>query len=143
MTLSALIRKGGLAKVATATPATLATLATQETENAGTVAVVATVAVVSPPASVSAITAEEETVIRDLAGADWPEIEADPVLMGTFTRAVQVRRIREQGKVPEHYTAMTLCSGCGPVPIFPGASELVDACPWCFNRIAGRPIPRT
>ena len=42
MTLSTLIRKGGLAKVATATPATLAT---QGAVNAGTVAEVASVAV--------------------------------------------------------------------------------------------------
>ena len=79
--------------------------------------------------------------LRTLAGTDWPEIEASPVLMDTFARAVQVRRMRDRCKVPEHYTAMTLCSGCGPVPIFPGAPELVDACPWCFNRIAGRSIP--
>ena len=45
MTLSTLIRKGGLAKVATATPATLAT---QGAVNAGTVAEVASVAVAKP-----------------------------------------------------------------------------------------------
>jgi hypothetical protein len=45
MTLSNLIRKGGLAQIATATPATLAT---QETASAATVAEVATVAVASP-----------------------------------------------------------------------------------------------
>ena len=51
MTLSNLIRKGGLAQIATATPATLAT---QETTSAPTVAQVATVAVAShlpPPLS--------------------------------------------------------------------------------------------
>lgn len=56
MTLSNLIRKGGLAQVATATPATLAT---QETASAETVAQVATVAVAK-----LALTAEEETAIR-------------------------------------------------------------------------------
>lgn len=45
MTLSNLIRKGGLAQIATATPATLAT---QETTSAATVATVATVAVANP-----------------------------------------------------------------------------------------------
>ena len=45
MSLSALIRKGGLAKAATATTATLAT---QGGKKAGTVAIVATVAVASP-----------------------------------------------------------------------------------------------
>ena len=57
MTLSNLIRKGGLAQVATATPATLAT---QETASGTTVAQVATVAVAKPPA----LTVEEETAIR-------------------------------------------------------------------------------
>lgn len=57
MTLSNLIRKGGLAQVATATPATLAT---QEIASGATVAQVATVAVAKPPA----LTVEEETAIR-------------------------------------------------------------------------------
>lgn len=57
MTLSNLIRKGGLAHVATATPATLAT---QETANTATVARVATVAVAKRPA----LTADEEMTIR-------------------------------------------------------------------------------
>ncbi|MFO1352590.1 MAG: hypothetical protein U1F68_18735 [Gammaproteobacteria bacterium] len=61
MTLSDLIRKGGLAKMATATPATLAT---QETANAATVAQVATVAVAEPQPAATAMTAEEETAIR-------------------------------------------------------------------------------
>ena len=61
MTLSDLIRKGGLARVATATTATVAT---QKTANAATVAPVATVAVANlrPPTTV--MTAEEETAIR-------------------------------------------------------------------------------
>ena len=61
MTLSKLIRKGGLAQVATATPATLAT---QETGSAATVAQVATVAFAKPQSTAAAMTAEEETAIR-------------------------------------------------------------------------------
>ncbi len=61
MTLSNLIRKGGLAQVATATPATLAT---QTTESTGIVAEVATVAVASPPVSAPTMTAVQETAIR-------------------------------------------------------------------------------
>ncbi len=49
MTLSALIKKGGLTKTLTATPATLATLATQKLEQQVTVAPVATVAVTVKP----------------------------------------------------------------------------------------------
>lgn len=61
MTLSNLIRKGGLAQVATATPATVAT---QETRSTATVAQVATVAVAKPQPPATAMTAEEETAIR-------------------------------------------------------------------------------
>lgn len=61
MTLSNLIRKGGRAQVATATPATLAT---QETASAATVAQVATVAVAKSQIPAPAITTEEETAVR-------------------------------------------------------------------------------
>lgn len=59
MTLSNLIRKGGLAQIATATPATLAT---QEEASAATVAGVATVAVASHPAP--ALSENDEAAIR-------------------------------------------------------------------------------
>lgn len=79
--------------------------------------------------------------LREIAGADWPEVKADPALLETLTHAVQTRRMREQGIVPPHYTATTHCAGCGPVPIYPGVPEHVLACPWCLNRHAGRPVP--
>lgn len=61
MTLSNLIRKGGLGQIATATSATLAT---HEPASAATVASVATVAVAEPKAPAVAMTREEETTIR-------------------------------------------------------------------------------
>lgn len=65
MTLSALMRKGGLREVATAIPATAAT---EEGKRVGTVARVATVAVATPPITESnttaAMTANEEKAIR-------------------------------------------------------------------------------
>lgn len=140
MTLSALIRKGGLAKVATATPATLAT---QETENAGTVAEVATVAVASPSEVQFTHTATyglTVVAIQETAGPDWPEVEANPVLFETLARAIQTRWMRERGEVPAHYTAKTICKHCGSVPIFEGVPERVEGCPWCFNRRKGMPF---
>ncbi len=80
--------------------------------------------------------------LRALAGADWPEVERDPALLEVLAAAVATRRMRERGEVPAHYTATTVCAGCGPVPIFPGAPERVMGCPWCLNRAAGRPVPR-
>lgn len=61
MTLSNLIRKGGLARIATATPATLAT---HEAKSTATVAQVATVAVAKPQSPATAMTAEEDAAIR-------------------------------------------------------------------------------
>jgi hypothetical protein len=67
MSLAALIRKGGLAKSATATTATLAT---QWGKNAGTVAIVATVAVANPPSSKSfdREAFEKRAAIREIDG---------------------------------------------------------------------------
>ena len=57
-------------------------------------------------------------------------------------RAIQTRRMRERGEVPPHYTEVTVCAHCGPVPIFPGVTERVLGCPWCFNRMRSLPIPK-
>ena len=59
-----------------------------------------------------------------------------------LARAIQTRRMRERSEVPSHYTAVTVCAHCGPVPIFPGVAEQVQGCPWCFNRTKGLPIPK-
>ena len=79
--------------------------------------------------------------LRLLAGDDWPEISADPAQLAAFKAAAAIAEQIQRGEVPEHYTATTECSRCGPVPIFPGAPTKVSGCPWCFNRRAGRPIP--
>lgn len=80
--------------------------------------------------------------LRAIAGRDWPQLEADPGLLAAFAEAVALRKLRERGEVPPHYTAVTTCRHCGPVPIFPGCPPEVFGCPWCFNRIEGRPVPR-
>jgi len=61
MTLSALIKKGGLSRLATMTPATIAT---QETAHSHTVAPVATVAVAVNPQQQQELLPDEETSIR-------------------------------------------------------------------------------
>lgn len=81
--------------------------------------------------------------LRELAGKDWPELETNPALLECFADMVSVRKMREKGVVPPSYTAVTVCAGCGPVPIFPGVAEKVEGCPWCMNRAAGRPVPRS
>ena len=61
MTLSALIKKGGLTKAVTATPATTTT---QEVDNTVTVAPVATVAVAVKPEPLSKLSPDQEASIR-------------------------------------------------------------------------------
>ncbi len=80
--------------------------------------------------------------LRELAGKDWPELQANPELLECFADMVAVRHMRERGIVPPSYIANTFCCGCNAVvPIFPGVAEKIEGCPWCFNRVAGRPRP--
>ena len=80
--------------------------------------------------------------LEEIAGAEWPEVRDDPQQLEEFAHIVMVRRIRERGEVPAQYTKRVTCKHCGPVWCEPGWSEWVPACLWCFNRIAGRPVPR-
>ena len=79
--------------------------------------------------------------VREQAGDDWQEIAGDPDKLKAFTELVMINDMRQRGIVPDHYTAMTKCSGCGTVPIFEGVPERVSGCPWCFNRLKGLPMP--
>ena len=79
--------------------------------------------------------------LRDLAGPDWAMCEADPALLEAFASAVSTRQMRERGEIPLFYSATTTCRHCGPVPIWPECPPTVEGCPWCFNRVAGKPIP--
>ena len=81
--------------------------------------------------------------LRSLAGEDWTDLEANPAMLEAFAEIVATRTMREKGKVPPSYTSTTFCRGCNAtVPIFEGVAPTVEGCPWCFNRVAGRPVPR-
>ncbi len=77
-----------------------------------------------------------------LAGDDWPLLESDSELLGAFAHAVRTRRMREAGELPPEYAQPSECERCGPVLLWKGAPERVEACPWCFNRLPGLPVPR-
>ena len=85
---------------------------------------------------------QDSDELREAAGPDWLEAKHDPAMLDALARAIEVRKMRERGEVPPHYTESTVCRGCGLVPIFPGVPEHVDGCPWCWNRVAGNPMPR-
>lgn len=92
--------------------------------------------------SCAVVASDATDELRQAAGKDWPELAANPVLLECFAHMVAIRKMRERGEVPPSYTATTICAHCGPVPIFPGVAEKVLGCPWCFNRVAGRPVPK-
>lgn len=71
---------------------------------------------------------------------DWRCGDITPETVAAFAGALVERRQMNEGQVPTHYTSEATCQGCGPVWLwFPGT---VLGCPWCWNRISGRPIPR-
>ena len=80
--------------------------------------------------------------IRRLAGADWDEIANAPEQFQAFHRMVETHRTIRAGRVPDHFTATTVCKRCGPVPIWPGLPAEALGCPWCFNRHDGLPVPK-
>ena len=71
--------------------------------------------------------------ITNTSDHDWPEIAADPNQLKAFASLLMIVEMREQGIVPDHYTAITECRYCGPVPIWPGVPAEVAGCPWCFT----------
>ena len=99
------------------------------------------------PDLVDRIKGEKPALLRELervrleAGDDWQEIVADPKQLKAFYELLMISDMRTQGIAPDHYTASTTCSRCGPVPIWDGCPPEILSCPWCFNRVEGRPIP--
>lgn len=70
----------------------------------------------------------------------FPDIE--PHEVPAVIEMLRIKGLREKGIVPDHYTSATECRHCGLVPIWSGCPPHVLGCPWCFNRMAGRPIPK-
>ncbi len=70
----------------------------------------------------------------------WRAGEIGETELAAFCSLLYQRREMADGKRPDHYTERATCSGCGPVWLW-FAGE-VRGCPWCRNRLAGRPIPR-
>ena len=84
---------------------------------------------------------ERRDELRQAAGDDWAEHSVPAKIIG-FADSLAIKQIREGGIVPDHYTAITECKYCGPVPIFPGCPPKIRSCPWCLNRVKGLPSPK-
>ena len=138
MTLATLMRAGGLAEIMrTKAPANAnpANFANDRAGNGPTLATLAPLALASPQGKLNDARPTHDTAPVTVTA--WTEAERQAI-----EYAERVAAICEQGRVPPSYTATTHCRGCGTVLIFAGAPVRVDACPWCFNRAKGLPIPR-
>ena len=63
-------------------------------------------------------------------------------LRDDYLRAQDYGQMMDRGMPPPGYTKAVACSGCGPVLLWQSSPDSVIACPWCFRRRAGKPIPR-
>ena len=71
---------------------------------------------------------------------DWKCGRIGTEALDAFARSLVHQRMMARGQCPDHYFAIASCRQCGPVWSWrPGQLE---ACPWCRNRLSGRPIPR-
>ncbi|MBS0194778.1 MAG: hypothetical protein JSR34_11080 [Proteobacteria bacterium] len=78
-----------------------------------------------------------------LDSGDYAELTAcTDIEVVAYAHSLRVRAERWLGHVPVGWTLPSLCRGCGPVWLWLGAPSIVLACPWCWNRKDGRPIPR-
>ncbi len=69
--------------------------------------------------------------------------ESDRTLRA-YLHALAVRQRMDAGKVPAAWgeAVARTCEGCGPVLLWDEAPAHVLACPWCWNRQTGQPVPR-
>lgn len=86
---------------------------------------------------------DPQDVRAALAPADidaWRRGEINGEALAAFARSLTERREMDQGKCPASYTETATCKHCGPIWLW--VSGEVSGCPWCWNRLADRPIPR-
>ncbi len=81
--------------------------------------------------------------LRRAAGDDWSAVRTDPAGLVAFADLLAIVQIRESGRVPDTYTAITNCQTCASiVPIFEGCPPKVGACVWCMSGLTAPAIPR-
>lgn len=71
---------------------------------------------------------------------DWHRGVIDTDTLTTFAQSQMQHRDMYQGRRPIHYVEHATCKQCGPIWLW--FSGEVEGCPWCWNRVADRPIPR-
>ncbi|MCP5408340.1 MAG: hypothetical protein H6963_03460 [Chromatiaceae bacterium] len=71
---------------------------------------------------------------------DWHDGAISAETLASFAGSLIQRREMDQGRRPDHYNEQATCEHCGPVWLWFSGSVL--GCPWCWNRVADKPIPR-
>lgn len=71
---------------------------------------------------------------------DWDNGDISDSTLKTFVQSLIQHRDISKGKLPDHYTHHANCRHCGPIWLW--FSGEVQGCPWCWNRLADKPIPR-
>lgn len=66
----------------------------------------------------------------------------DDNTVAAYALALHERVQRERGCVPTGWSKVCRCDGCGPVWLDVDCPARVIACPWCWNRVAGLPVPQ-
>lgn len=83
-------------------------------------------------------------LVNRLADDDLLAIPADYTdrHLLAYLRALEAAATMDAGMAPTGWTAARYCRLCGPVLLWPDCPPIVQACPWCFRRKAGRYVPR-
>jgi hypothetical protein len=85
----------------------------------------------------------DSDIVRNLHDDDIAACVGLPVAtLRDYLRAQDFARMMDRGIPPPGYSKAVECSGCGPVLLWQSSPDRVIACPWCFRRKAGKPIPR-
>ena len=71
---------------------------------------------------------------------DWVNGDVSYDNLVAFVCSLAERSEIDNGRVPVNYTERGICKLCGQVWL-PFSAE-IDGCPWCWNRAAGKAIPR-
>jgi hypothetical protein len=82
--------------------------------------------------------------LKEFLGEDWDDYKDNPKLLELWADLLFKNNLMKQGKIPNNFTAVTLCDYCGYVYVPPALvnNGSVLMCPWCWNRIQNLPVPK-
>ncbi len=83
---------------------------------------------------------ELRSVLSEEDLADWRNGTLHPETLRALARVWVDRRLMDRGQRPPGYDKVATCRQCGTVWLW--TEGTFEACPWCWNRIGERPIPR-